>query len=159
MSAVIVLAPLVAANWATIGAIVVGAMGAMGFTASQNAEKAVEEAEQKCAGLQNRTLTLAVERSEIVTDSMALDESMVFQRGDVTIEFFRDARGSCSVRVFGASSTEEELRELGESATQRIVQHYVYQRLAKELKDKDYQVLEQTEEADSTIKLRVRRLH
>ncbi len=151
MSAVCVLTPIIIGNWPVISAAVAGAVSALGFTTVKDAAKTLLEVKKNC-----KEVTLQVESSEVVTEALSLDQSLVFSRQNITLHFSRDARGHCSVKVYGMQG-EAELKKLGQEVSQRIVQQYVYNRLMSELKDKNYHIVEENVDDQQTIQLKVRK--
>lgn len=151
MSAIVVLTPLIIGGWSTFGPAIVGALGVMGYAAVKEKTSTMDKASQICEELE-----LNIENSEVVTEQMALDDTLVFKKDEITVQFFKDARGKCGIKVLGPLS-KMELEKIGEELSQRVVQHYMYNRLMEELRKKNYHVLEEREEADETIRIRVRR--
>ena len=151
MSAIIVLTPLIIGGWSTFGPAIVGALGVMGYAAVKDKTATMDKASQIC-----EEMALNIENSQVVTERMGLDETLVFRKDEITLQFFKDARGKCGIKVLGPLS-KIELEKLGEEISQRVVQHYMYNKPMDELKKKNYHVLEEREESDETIRIRVRR--
>ena len=93
MSTVMVVAPLVIANWSAISAAVVGAVGIMGFSTVNEAVAASRQVRQP-----NRA-EIELEESEILDGTGGSGEEIVVERGDVRAIFTRDARGALKVCV------------------------------------------------------------
>ena len=52
--------------------------------------------------------------------------------------------------------TDAELRAIGEELSQRVVQHYVYQRLKEEIQAREFVILEDEVDANNAIHMKVR---
>jgi len=81
---------------------------------------------------------------------------MTVTRSGITVTFSRDARGRASLQVTGTGQGQEELRALGEELSQRVVQQYVYQKLMDEMRKRGFNVVEEEQNADQSIRLKVR---
>lgn len=152
MSAVCILAPVVIGNWSVITAAVTGAVTAMGFCSVKDQVKTLNEVHKHC-----HKAEIKVENSEAVTEALNLDQTVLFTKNDLTVEFSRDARGRCGVKVYSPSRSEQELLRVGQEVAQRVVQQYVYNRLMTELSAKNYHIAAEEVGEDNTIKLKVRK--
>lgn len=152
MSAVCILAPVIIGSWPVLVSAVAGALTGMGFSTVKDMQKTLQDVQKKC-----KSVKLQVENSQVVTENLNLDQRLLFQRQDITVEFFRDARGTCGVNVYGSSHSKEELTALGQEVSQHIVQNYVYNRLMTEFKARGYNVVEEKMEENRTIHIRVRK--
>ena len=151
MSAVVVLVPTVIAAWPAITSAVVGAATAMGYSAAAKNKKDKQ-------ALQNETtVEIEVKNSNIITEGLGSEDNLVFQKGDITVTFYKDQRGSCGIQVCGEGHTEAELTDIGTEISQKVVQQYVYNKLKTELKNKDFVILDEDVEDNKTIKINVRR--
>lgn len=146
MSCVIVLAPIVIAAWPVLAASVVAAAASCGFKVVKDAKKIV--AKQK--------VDLQMENSEVVAESLSLDDKIVVERQGVRVTFSRDVRGQFSTCVEGAAS-KDELKAIGEDISGRVIQQYMYRRLSEELKNQGFDMLSQEQGTDEAIRLHVRR--
>jgi hypothetical protein len=126
-----------------------GAATSMGF--SVHGPELQEEKQPR-----RKKVTTEVEDSEILADNMAPGQRLVITKGDITLEFFRDERGRCSVCVTGTGRSEKELKKIGEEVTGRVVQQFVYNKLMSELKKRNYSVLEEEVLSDQSVRVRVR---
>jgi len=149
MSAVIVLTPLVIANWSAISAAIVGACTAAGFAVNKGQEKAKQEE----VGNQ---VELQMENMQEVTGTLARDQQIVVERAGVRVVFSRDGRGNFKTCVTGPLA-DEELRKIGEELAGKVVQQYVYQRLTSELQNQGFVLVQEEQGPDQSIKLQVRR--
>lgn len=153
MSCVCILTPVVVAAWPAFSAAVTSAAASLGY-------QMVADQKQRCetdAALPaTRTVTLEIPRSEVVTDQLGRDQRIKVARDGVTVTFSRDPRGRASVCVSGPGRAEEELRQLGEEISQRVVQRYVYQRLVEEMQARHFTIVEEEVDEHHAIRLKVR---
>ncbi len=150
MSTVVVLAPIIIANWPVITAAVTAAVGSMGFAAVRGADK---------IGQRTETTTreeIEIDNSEILQEATGGDEQIVVEREGLRAIFTRDARGSLRVCMEGAGYTKAELRRLGEEMIDRVTQQYVYNRVVTELKARNMNIVDEEVTEDRTVKIRVR---
>ena len=153
MGAVSILAPVVIAAWPAFSAAVVAAAASLGYQVASEAKNQAAAAAQKLA----QPVRLEIERSEVVTDQLGRDQHMTVTRNGVTVTFSRDARGKALLLVTGTGQGQEELRALGEELSQRVVQQYVYQKLMDEMRKRGFNVVEEEQNEDRSIRLKVRR--
>jgi hypothetical protein len=153
MSCVCILTPVVIAAWPAFSAAVVAAANSLGYVL---VEETVKQHQKVHAQNETNQVHLEIANSEVVTGQLGRDQQICATRGNVTVKFSRDARGSASVCVSGAGHTDEELRALGEELSQRVVQRYIYQRLLDEMRARQYVVVEEEVDANQAIRLKVR---
>jgi nitrogen fixation protein FixH len=152
MGAVSILAPVIIAAWPAFSSAVVAAAASLGYQVASEAKNQAAAAAQKLA----QPVRLEIERSEVVTDQLGRDQHMTVTRSGITVTFSRDARGRASLQVTGTGQAQEELRALGEELSQRVVQQYVYQKLMDEMRKRGFNVVEEEQNADQSIRLKVR---
>ena len=150
MSTVMIVAPLVIANWSAISAAVVGAVGIMGFSTVNEAVAASRQVRQP-----NRA-EIELEESEILDGTGGSGEEIVVERDDVRAIFTRDARGALKVCVEGHGRTKSELKQIGEELIGRVTQQYVYHRVVTELGNRNMTIVHEEVTEDRTVKIRVR---
>ena len=150
MSTVMVIAPLVIANWSAISAAVVGAVGVLGFSTVNEAV----ESSHRVAGTNRAEIEL--EESEILEGTGGSGEQIVVQRDDVRAIFTRDARGALKVCVEGHGHSKAELKQIGEELIGRVTQQYVYHRVVTELANRNMAIVGEEVTEDRTVKIRVR---
>ena len=153
MGAVSILAPVIIAAWPAFSAAVVAAAASLGY---QVAAEAKNQAAAAAAQKQAKPIRLEIERSEVVMDQLGRDQHMTVTRSGVTVTFSRDARGKALLCVTGTGQGQEELRALGEELSQRVVQQYVYQKLMDEMRKRGFNVVEEEQNEDRSIRLKVR---
>ena len=153
MSAVCILTPVVIATWPTFSSAVVAAAASMGYqVASEAGRMGSTTAKRSSTG----KVLLEIDRSEVVTDNLGRDQSIAVTRAGVTIRFSRDARGKASLCVTGNGHADAELRAMGEALSQSVVQHYVYQKVMDEMRNRGFNVVEEEVSEDRSIRLKVR---
>src|SRR5262245_46139529 len=111
MSSVVVVTPLIIANWSVISSAVIAAAGTLGFTRASEVGR-------------NRGLLLGsgitreeieVENSEVLADAAGTAETMVIEKDGIKATFSRDHRGALKVCMEGAGYSKAQLREYGET--------------------------------------------
>ncbi len=151
MSTVMVITPILIANWPAITAAVAAAVGAMGFAS-------VEEGRLR-AGLSGSTSNreeIEVEDSEILESAAGTAEQIVVERDGVRATFSRDARGALRLCMEGGGLSKAQLRKLGDELIGRVTQQYAYHRVVTELKQRNMTIVDEQVTADQTVKIRVR---
>ncbi|MBN1866836.1 hypothetical protein JW916_06055 [Candidatus Sumerlaeota bacterium] len=87
---------------------------------------------------------------EAVSDEVARDERLVFERGEIRLIFRRDARGKFSVDVLGPKATPAMvLRQEAERFSRELVQGFVYNRVVRELEARGINVTNETVDEES----------
>ena len=150
MSTIIVLTPIIIANWPAITAVVSAAVGTLGFSAVQGIEAATSQA---------ATTTreeIEVDNSEILANTSGRNEEIVVEREGMRAVFSRDARGSLRVCIEGKGHSKAELRRIGQDLVDRVTQQYVYHRVITEMQERNMHVVSEEVAEDRTVKIRVR---
>ena len=150
MSTVVVLAPIIIANWPMITAAVGAAVGTMGFAMVRR-----EEAITQRTATKSRE-EIEVDNSEILPSALGAEEEIVVEREGLRAIFTRDARGSLRVCMEGTGQSRSELRRLGQELIDRVTQQYVYHRVVTELKSRNMTIVDEEVTEDRTVKIRVR---
>lgn len=150
MSTVVVLAPIIIANWPMISAAVGAAVGTMGFAMVRKEEAATQRAATKTRE------EIEVDNSEILAATTGAEEQIVVEREGVRAVFTRDARGALRVCMEGTNQSRSELRRLGQELIDRVTQQYVYHRVVTELKARNMTIVDEEVAEDRTVKIRVR---
>jgi len=153
MSAIIVLTPVIIANWPAITAAVAGAASAMGLLVKESISQAVEEKQSNV----ERNVEVELSDSKVLMESMATDQEIVLTKGDIELRVKRDERGRCSVCAKGTRHSEAELKQIAEEFTQKLTQCFVYDKVVRELKRKEFQVVNEEVMEDESIRIHVRR--
>jgi hypothetical protein len=153
MGAVCILAPVVIAAWPAFSSAVIAAASSLGYQVVAEAVEvgAPEEQVETASSVQ-----LEIERSEVVTNSLGRDQRIAVSREGVTVIFSRDLRGKASLCVTGEGFAKEDLKALGEELSQSVVQHYVYQKLMDEMRSRGFVVVEEEQNEDRSIHMKIR---
>lgn len=155
MSAVCVLTPLVIGSWPLIAAAVHGALASMGFSAVAGvSEQRLVDGPRGA----ERSVETELAQSEVLDEQLGESESIVVQQDGLRIEFGRSARGVCTVCVSGARS-HAELERIGAEVAGRVTQQFVYHRLMTELKQRNFDLLDERVEQDGSVRLHLRQSH
>ncbi len=155
MSTVVILTPIIIGGWPTITAAVAGAAAALGLTLKESVKEEVKNAVQQANVEQQVEITLS--ESEVLAQSMATDKEIVLTKGNVELRVRRDERGRCSVCAKGKGHSKAELKQMAEEFTQKMTQCFVYNRVATELKNKNFQIINEEVMDDQAIRINVRR--
>lgn len=154
MGAVLILTPVVVSAWPVFAGAVASAAASLGYGATR--ELARSKTDQTLAGA-TAGISLEVPNSQVMTDQLGLGEKLSFTRDGVTITFRRDDRGKATLHVSGPGHTEDELRSFGEEMSRRVVRDYVWQQLKQGMEERNFSLVEETEDENHAIRLTVRR--
>lgn len=152
MSTVLVVAPILIANWPVIAAAVGAGVGTMGF-AAVNQKPTLRQAARSTAGTREE---IELEDSEILDASAGTSQEIVVQRDGVRAVFSRDARGALRVCMEGEGYSKAQLRQIGEELIGRVKQQFAYHRLVTELKERNMNVVDEQLTESGSVKIRVR---
>ncbi|MCS7185486.1 MAG: DUF1257 domain-containing protein [Armatimonadetes bacterium] len=151
MSVVFVIVPsLAVGGWPLLAAAIAAACSALGYHVLKG------ERRQTTAANINGSVTLTLD-AQALSDALERDETISVFQGDVTITFYKDPRGRVTMHVDGKNKTEAELREIGQTVMNRILQQYAYQRVMQELEKRGFTVVHEEVDENQVIKIRVRR--
>jgi ABC-type transporter MlaC component len=153
MGAVLVLTPVIIGSWPAIAAAVAGAASAMGLIVGESVKEIVKESQSTT----EQSVELELSDSEVLTESMSTDQEVVLTKGTIELRVKRDERGRCSVCAKGTGHSELELKQMAEEFTQKLTQCFVYDKVMRELKNKDFQVVNEEVAEDESIRIHVRR--
>jgi len=154
MSTVLILTPVIISSWPAISAAVAGAATALGFVMHKTVQEVMAGVQTE-EGVQNVEVELA--ESEVLAQSLATNQQIVLTKGDIKIVVERDARGRCKVCASGKGHSKVELKQVAEEFTQKLTQCFVYNKVMKELKGKNFQVINEEVTQDQSIRINVRR--
>jgi hypothetical protein len=149
MSTVMVITPIIIANWPAITAAVTAAVGTMGFAALQ-------ETEVSNVATATAREEIDLEDSEILQATAGTGEEIVVERDGIRAIFSRDARGQLKLCIEGGGLSKSQLRKLGEELIGRVTQQYAYHRIVTELKERNMTIVDEQVTQDQTVKIRVR---
>jgi translation initiation factor 1 (eIF-1/SUI1) len=153
MGVVLILTPVVIGSWPVITAAVAGAAAAMGLMVSESVK---DMAEQKQSDVE-QTVEVELSDSEVLAQSMTTDQEILLTKGNVELRVKRDERGRCSVCAKGIGHSEVELKKIAEEFTQKMTQCFIYDKVVRELKSKNFQIVNEEASEDETIRIHVRR--
>ncbi len=151
MSCSVVIVPIVISSWPTILPAITAAAAAMGFSAARREQKT---AAQTHAGA---SATVDVKNANVVGEELGAGQRFIVHKDDVSIEFTTDARGRCKITVHGEGRPKWELEAIGKEAANRVVQMYTYNKVMTELKQRDFDVVEEEVDEQGAIRLKLRR--
>ncbi len=154
MSTVLILTPVIISSWPAITAAVAGAATALGFVMQKTTQE-VMAGVQTQEEVQNVEVELA--DSEVLAQSLATNQQIVLNKGDIKIVVERDARGRCKVCASGKGHSKVEPKQVAEEFTQKLTQCFVYNKVMKELKGKNFQIVNEEVSQDQSIRINVRR--
>jgi hypothetical protein len=149
MSTVCVLTPIVIGSWPMITSAVVGAASAMGFAVARG-EELPTEAHGKSK------VEVDVPNSEVIAESLQRGEKIRVEGDGVAIEFGVDERGALSICVTGEGRSKAQLRAIGDEIAGRVVQQFAYHKLMTELKQRKYNILDESVQQDDSIQVRIK---
>ncbi|WP_437193907.1 DUF1257 domain-containing protein [Planctomicrobium sp. SH527] len=152
MSTVLVVAPIVIANWSAISAAVVAGVGALGFVVASSTEISTESSNRQTG---NRA-EIEVENSEILATGVIPGQEIVVQKDGVTVRFSRDRQGALKVCVEGEGLSKSQLKQIGEDLIGVVTQQYAYHRIMTEMKNQNMTVVHEEVDTDRTVRIRVR---
>lgn len=150
MSTVLVVTPLIIANWSVISAAVVGAVGTLGFAVVR------DSAGERRHTTDTVRTEIDIEDSEVLESAAGSGEELVVERDGIRAVFSRDARGALRVCMEGHGCSKAELKRIGEELIGRVTQQYVYHRVVTELKQRNMAIVNEEVAEDRTVTIRVR---
>ena len=153
MSTVIVLTPLVIGSWPLISVAATAAAVGLGLSVKQEIQEICQETEVDT----NQAVEVELENSEVLATQVASGKSLVLTKDGVTLKVTRDARGRCKVCAEGTGYSKAELKRMAKDFTQKLTQCFVYHRTVSELKNKNFQMINEEVMEDGTIRVHVRR--
>jgi len=103
----------------------------------------------------NRSVTVPIEDSNILGDTMARDSQFTISKDDIKATFNREADGRVSVHVSGQNHTDSELQTLGKELIGKVTQQYAYNKVVTEMKKKGFTVTSEEVANDQTIRIHV----
>ena len=156
MSTVLILAPVIISNWPAITAAVIGAASALGFVTKQVVQQETQQAqgeEQKA----EQAVELELPESQILSEQVATDQQIVVTKGSVQIIVKRDERGRCVVCAKGKGHSKTELKQIAQQFTEKLTQRFIYDKVVNQLKQKNFQIVNEEVTENDDIRIHVRR--
>jgi len=157
MSTVVILTPVIIGGWPTIVPAVTAAAAALGLAVKESVKEELKQAAQQSEANVEQQVEIALAESEVLAQSMTTDKEIVLTKGGVELRVRRDERGRCSVCAKGKGYSKDELKQMAEEFTQKMTQCFVYNRVATELKNKGFQMVNEEVMDDDAIRINVRR--
>jgi len=157
MSTVLILTPVIVGGWPAVSAAAAGAAAALGFAIKREIEEmgGLDPDHLHIEG--TNSVEVQVEDSEVVAENLHAGQELVLVRDNVILRVRRDERGRCVVCAEGVGFSKAELKHIAEEFTQVLSQHFVYNRVMQELKNKNFNVVNQELSDDQSIHIHVRR--
>ena len=153
MSTIILLTPVIIGSWPVITAAVTAAAVGMGLNVKEKIQETCQETEVDT----NQSVEVELENSEVLASQVASGNEMVLTKDGITLRVIRDARGRCKICAEGKGHSKVELKLFAEEFAQNVTQSFVYHRTVSELKNKDFQMINEELMEDGTIRVHVRR--
>ena len=153
MSTVLVLTPVIISSWPAITAAVAGAASALGLLVKES----VKEANAQNQAEVEQSVEVELSQSEVLAENLATDQEIVLNKGSIELRVKRDERGRCVVCAKGLGHSDVELKQIAEEFTQKLTQCYVYDKVMRELKTKEFQIVNEEVMNDESIRIHVRR--
>ncbi|HAL44321.1 MAG: hypothetical protein A2Y12_15985 [Planctomycetes bacterium GWF2_42_9] len=155
MSAIVILTPVIIGSWPVITAAITGAAAAMGMTVSEAVRESVNEKNKE--KVEAKTVEVELEHSEVVAKNLSADKEMVVTKGDIELRIKRDQKGRCTICAKGIGHSEVELKAIAKEFGEKLTQVYIYNKVMTELKNKNFQVVNEEVNDDQSIRINVRR--
>ena len=152
MSTIVLLTPVIISSWPLITAAVAGAAAGMGLAVKEIAKEGLENVEETA-----QSVEIELAESQVSAENVATGKEVVLVKDGVEIRVGRDNRGRCTVCAKGKGKTKAELKMIAEEFTEKMTQCFVYNRVVSELKNKDFQVVNEEVMEDQTVRINVRR--
>ena len=151
MSTVLVLAPVVIGSWPAISAAAAGAAAALGLALKNEIKDQAKDQQEE-----RQSAEISLAESEITQD-LHSGQEMVFTKEDCEIRIRRDERGRCVVCASGTGQSKQELRQIAEEFSEKLLQCFVYNKVMTELKNKKFNVVNEEVMDDQSIRINVRK--
>lgn len=149
MSGIVVVSPLLLAAPAVLAAATAAA-SSLGFQWGSQKLEALQPVEPE-----ERVVGFDVAEAEGLRQLLQERGPLLLTRADATISL--RARGQAVCMEVRGKGSQEELESLGQEFLQTVSQHYAYDRVMSDLRQRGFEALEETVDEDGTIRLRLRR--
>ena len=153
MSTVLILTPVIIGSWPAITAAVAGAAAALGLAVTHSVKESVEQANAEV----EQSVEVELAQSQVLAQSMATGKEIVLTKDNVELRVSRDQRGRCVVCAKGLGYSKAELKQIAEEFTQKLTQCFTYNRVVSELKNKNFQIVNEEVTEDESVRINVRR--
>jgi hypothetical protein len=152
MSTVLILTPIIIANWPAITAAAASAAAALGLSVKDAAK---DLSQTKTAVSSKAEIEIA--ESNALAESVAANQELVLTKGTIQIKVCRNQRGRISVCAEGTGHSDSELKAAAEEFGQKLAQSFVYNKVMSELRTKGFQVVNEEQLEDESVSIHVRR--
>ena len=153
MSTILILTPVIIGSWPAITAAVAAAAAALGMAVKESVHESVEQANAEVA----QSVEVELAESQVLAQSMATGKEIVVTKDNVELRVSRDQRGRCVVCAKGLGRSKAELKQIAEEFTQKLTQCFTYNRVVSELKNKNFQIVNEEVTEDESVRINVRR--
>ncbi len=151
MCSVIVVVPVVLV-WPLFASAAVSIATQLGF---QIAKKSKEELNADKNIVKTISYEKELDKSNVLGETMSYEEQIVINAGDVEVVFSKTPRGKVKMVVTGDKHSHEELAKIGKDVIDKIMQKYSLEVLKKELKSRGFDINEEENLTDGSVKLNV----
>lgn len=152
MSAFFIIVPtLTNLAWPVIQVAVTSALAGLGYSLVSSKTQTKEAVSERV------TVEVSVKNASVISERLGEEEELVMVKDNITLTFKKTIDGDCKVYVCATGRSEEELKQIGEEVTNRIIQEIVYNKVILELKQCGFSLIEEAKEQDGTIRLKVRK--
>ena len=155
MSTILILTPVIIGSWPAITAAVAGAAAALGLVVKESVNDLVEE--NKVSDEVKTEVEVELSESEILAQNVATGNEIVLVKDNVELKVRRDERGRCVVCASGIGKSKAALKQIAEEFSQKMTQCFVYNRVASEVKNKGFQIINEEVMEDESVRIHVRR--
>lgn len=154
MSTVIILTPVIIGAWPAVAAAVTAAAAGLGLVVKEEIAEALNESHET---VNQNAVEIELEDSQILAQALARGKTIVLTKDAIQLKISRDDRGSLKVCAEGLGHTKKELETMAEEFVRKMTQCYVYNRTVTELKNNQFQMVNQEVTQDGSIRIHVRR--
>ena len=128
---------------------------ALGLLVKESVKESVKQSEAN-ANVEN-SVEVQLSESEVLAESLVTNQEIVLTKGTVELRVKRDERGRCVVCAKGVGHSDVELKMIAEEFTQKLTQCFVYDKIMRELKTKEFNIVNEEVMNDDSIRIHVRR--
>jgi hypothetical protein len=90
-----------------------------------------------------RMIEISLERTEVISERLARDQDLMFQKEDLLLIFHRDERGHFAIRIIGPrTKTHLLLEHLGREFARLVIRKYTLQQITEELERRGLSIAE-----------------
>jgi ABC-type transporter MlaC component len=147
------LVPVIVGSWPSIVGAVTGAAAALGFVVQEAVKEVGKSAQSQ---QQTERVELEIDNSQIA-GQLQSNRQIILTKGDVRLVVSRDHRGRFTVCAEAKGMTKAELEQIARQFAQKVTQCFVYDKVMRELKAKNFHIVSEEVMADEAIRINVRR--